>query len=435
MSLDPPALTRRQLLAGLAAAGGVAVGAVGAVDAARADVPLQVLHWWTSASERAAADALAERLSAYGIHWRNAAIAGGAGTGAAKVLRSRVLAGDAPDVSQLIGATIAEWAELGVLLELDAVARGAWEASLFPTVLRLVTHRGHVVAAPLGLHRVNLLYVHRGTFERLRLPLPRSFEEWDAAAAALRRAGVVPLALSSEPWQVATLFESLVLASGGLALHRDLFVRLDERAASDARLAEALQRLRKLRGWAGGEPAERPWTETLARLQRGEAAMMVMGDWAKGELQAGGWTVGEQFACVPVPGTARMHLFSVDSLAMFAKDYREAPTQERLAAALVAPALQGEYNRRKGSVPVRRDADPAAMDACARESWQLFARGPEVQAPSLVHRMATGESNRDAIVAELHRFFMHDAMPVAEAQRRLAAVLRILGGGTRESRR
>jgi glucose/mannose transport system substrate-binding protein len=83
---------------------------------------LQVLHWWTSASERRAADLLAVRLAAEGIRWRDAAIPGGAGQGVGKVLRSRVLAGDAPEVTQMIGTTIAEWAGIGVLLELDDVA-------------------------------------------------------------------------------------------------------------------------------------------------------------------------------------------------------------------------------------------------------------------------------------------------------------------------
>jgi glucose/mannose transport system substrate-binding protein len=419
---------RRATLAGLT---GLLGAALLPSRARAADAELQVLHWWTSAGERAAVEVLVARLAEQGLRWRDAAIPGGAGTGAGKVLRSRVLAGDAPDASQLVGATIAEWAELGVLLELDDAARdGQWEGALFPAVWRRVTHRGHVVAAPLGLHRINLLLVHRPSFARLGLAVPADWAGWEAAAAALQRAGLTPLALSREPWQVATLFESLVLASGGAGLHRDLFVRLDERAASDPRLATALQRLRMLRGWAGGDLTEAPWTATLARLQRGEAAMMVMGDWAKAELQAAGWALGEQFDCVPVPGTARWHLYSIDSLAMFAKDYAMAPAQERLAAALLAPALQAAYSRAKGSAPVRRDADPAAMDAAARASWQLFARGAEVQAPSLVHRMATGESRRDALIAEVQRFFLNDSITVADAQRRLAAVLRILAAGT-----
>jgi glucose/mannose transport system substrate-binding protein len=388
---------------------------------------LQVLHWWTSASERRAADLLAARLAADGIRWRDAAIPGGAGQGVGKVLRSRVLAGDAPEVTQMIGTTIAEWAGIGVLLELDEVAAvGQWGQVLFPTVHQLVQHRDHVVAAPLGIHRVNLLFVNRRLFDRHRLTLPRNWEEWVATASVLQAAGVTPLALSSEPWQVATLFEGLVLASGGQTLHRQLFVQHEPRAAADPRVLEALQRLRTLKSWAAAPVSERPWTIALQQLQRGDAAMMVMGDWAKGELSTAGWTVGEHFHCLPVPGTAAWHLYSVDSLTMFAKDYTRSAAQERTAALLMQPAVQADYNRIKGSVSPRRDADPAGMDACARDSWLLFAQGESLQAPSLVHRMATDESSKDAIVAELHRFFMNDQMPPAAVQRRLGAMFRVL---------
>jgi glucose/mannose transport system substrate-binding protein len=40
--------------------------------------------------------------------------------------------------------------------------------------------------------------------------------------------------------------------------------------------------------------------------------------------------------------------------------------------------------------------------------------------------MATDESSKDAIVAEVHRFFMNDQMPPAAVQRRLGAMFRVL---------
>ncbi|MGI4718193.1 MAG: ABC transporter substrate-binding protein, partial [Janthinobacterium lividum] len=115
----------------------------------------------------------------------------------------------------------------------------------------------------------------------------------------------------------------------------------------------------------------------------------------------------------------------VDTLSMFTGDYRHAQAQEKMARLLVSPAVQADYNVLKGSVPVRRDADQARMDSCARASWTIFARGAEVQAPSLVHRMAVDEASRDAIIAEVHRFFLDDRAAVAVAQRRLAALFRL----------
>lgn len=388
---------------------------------------LQVLHWWTSASERHGANVLAARLAGEGVTWQDAAIPGGAGLGAGKVLRSRVLAGDAPDATQIIGVSIGEWAELGLLLELDGVASaGNWNNVLFPTIGDLVRHRGHVVAAPLGIHRINTLFYNRKLFSRLNLAPPADWKEFEQAAHRLRAAGVAPLAQSSEPWQVATLFENLVLVSGGPEYYRELFVRRSPQAAADPRLAEALIRLRTMKAWMLNPVDEQPWTEAAKRFARNEAAMFVMGDWAKAELNEMGLTTDAEFGCVPMPGTEKYHLYSVDTLSMFVNDYAHQAAQEKLAKVVVTPAAQQQYSAAKGSVPVRRDANPALMDSCARSSWRSFARGTAAQAPSLVHRMAADEESRDAIIAELHRYYMDDSVTPADTQRRLGSILRTL---------
>lgn len=388
---------------------------------------LQVLHWWTSASERRAANVLAARLGEEGVEWKDGAIPGGAGLGAGKVLRSRVLAGNAPDATQIIGVSIGEWAELGLLLELDNVASaGKWNNVLFPTIRSLIQHRKHVVAAPLGIHRINTLFYNRKLFARFNLAPPTNWNEFELVARRLRAAGIAPLVQSSEPWQVATLFENLVLAESGPDYYQELFVRQTPQAASDARLTHALQRLRSMKGWMLNPAEEVPWTDAVKRFARREAAMFVMGDWARAELSEMGYASDEEFACATVPGTDKYHLYSVDTLAMFSNDYTHQAAQEKLARMVVTPAVQQQYNAAKGAVPVRRDADPAAMDSCARASWKAFARGASAQAPSLVHRMAADEESRDAIIAEVHRFYMDDSIAPADTQRRLGAILRTL---------
>ncbi|HWZ49784.1 MAG TPA: extracellular solute-binding protein, partial [Herbaspirillum sp.] len=157
---------------------------------------LQVLHWWTSDGERKAANVLIDNLAEQNIQWRDIAIPGGAGTGASKVLKSMVLAGHAPDVTQLNGVVFEEWADLGLLLELDAVA-GGWKKRLFPTVWTLINNSGHFVAVPLGIHRINNLYYNRAIFTRLGLTAPTTWAEFETVAERLRQAGITPLAQSA----------------------------------------------------------------------------------------------------------------------------------------------------------------------------------------------------------------------------------------------
>lgn len=391
---------------------------------------IEVLHWWTSASERRAADFLQERLDKEGLTWKDAAVPGGSGLGAMKVLKSRVLSDKAPQAAQLIGPAIGEWGDLGLLLELDSVAKqGGWGKAIWPAPYASIRLRGHVIAAPLGIHRINTLFYNRKIFKQLGLNPPQTWAEFDRAAERIRHAGLIPLAQSGEPWQIATLFETLVLSEGGPAYYRDLFVRRRANAFFDPRLGRALQRLRALRRNMPAPLAEKTWVETARMLAKNEAAMMIMGDWVKGEFNSSGLATDEAFSCVAVPGTADMHLYSIDTLVMFAGNYGKQDAQEKLAQLIVSPAVQAGYNRLKGSVPVRRDADLRQMDSCSRSSWQTFARGGTVQAPSLTHRMASDETLKDAIVAQVYRYFSDPQMPASEAQRRMAGIVRALGAG------
>ncbi|MFX5570623.1 hypothetical protein ABTD96_20085, partial [Acinetobacter baumannii] len=75
--------------------------------------------------------------------------------------------------------------------------------------------------------------------------------------------------------------------------------------------------------------------------------------------------------------------------------------------------------------PVWRAPDPH-MDRCARDSWRAFSKGPAYQAPSLVHRMVTDENTKDAIIAEVQRFFLDRNITEEQAQKRLAGIARTL---------
>lgn len=400
--------------------------ALGGIGAARADA-LQVLHWLTSASERKAVNSLVLRLAAENIEWRDAAIPGGAGVGASKVMKSRVLAGNSPEVMQLIGFSVVEWAELGLLLQLDGVAAGAnWSAQMYPTAWAQLQNRGHVMAAPIGIHRINNLYYNRKVFKRLGLAPPKTWAEFESVARQLKQAGVTPLAQSGEAWQVATLFETLVLSEAGPAYYRELFVQKSPAAFADARLLRALTRLKSLKQWMPQPLRERSWTEVARQFADGEAAMFIMGDWVKGELNAWGIATDDGFGCTAVPETANYHLYSIDTLAMFAADYSHQAAQEKLAQVVTAAPAQAEYNQIKGSIPVLRTLDPARMDSCARASAQTFARGAPAQAPSFVHRMATDEASKDAIIAEVQRYFTDDQASAADTQRRIGAMLQAL---------
>ncbi len=388
---------------------------------------LNVLHWWTSTSERAAADHVAARMAELGLRWVDGAVAGGGGGPAIKVLNERTLRGMAPKVAQLNGQATFEWAEMGLLLELDGVAkRRQWARTMFPQVMAQLNVREHVVAAPLGIHRINNLYLNKAVFRRLNIELPSQWAGLQSAALALRAAGVTPVAFSDEPWQVATVFETLLLSEAGPALYRRMVEQRDPQAFNDPSVERAFQRQRDWRNMASG-PGERPWTSLVADFAAGRAAMLIMGDWARGELGALGLEGGRDFACQAVPGTQGVHQFSIDTLAMLAGNYSAQAEQEKMAELLGSATLQLGYNRIKGSVPVRRDVPVDELDLCAQQSYQLFANPGTARVPSLVHRMAFEEVGKNAFIETVHRFALDPKQTPAAAQRKLQGLLRALG--------
>ncbi|WP_237219046.1 ABC transporter substrate-binding protein [Rhodoferax aquaticus] len=386
---------------------------------------VDVLHWWTSASERKAADQLIAHLAANGVQWKDAAIPGGGGMAAVKVLKSRVLMGDPPDVAQLIGTTLTDWADVGLVLPLNAVAeRQRWAQNLFPTVMDLVTYKSDVIAVPLGIHRINVLLYNRRVFARIGLPPPTTWGEFEAVAQKLKSIQVRPLVWSDEPWQVATIFESVLLGETGPALYRELIVQRKSAAWMDPRVERALNRLRLLRKLSTETPSERTWTEGARDLLEDNAGMMIMGDWAKGELMAWGASPNKDFGCVVVPGTAKTHLYSIDTLAMLNSPRQREATQEKVAELVSSASAQLAYNRHKGSVSVRRDVDSSTLDSCARDSWSTFAAPSTARVPSLAHRMAADEAIKDAVAQTLWRYLTDPSMDASEAQRRLSSVIR-----------
>jgi glucose/mannose transport system substrate-binding protein len=111
----------------------------------------------------------------------------------------------------------------------------------------------------------------------------------------------------------------------------------------------------------------------------GQAAMQVMGDWAKGEFIAAGQTAGEEYGCAVLGGGYMMggDVFVFPNV----EDPAKQAAQVKLAELMMAPETQLEFNKKKGSVPVRLDVDVSSMDVCAQQGMAML-RDPEQQIPS-----------------------------------------------------
>ena len=105
---------------------------------------------------------------------------------------------------------------LGFLRNLDEIAKQeGWEHILPSFVLQSVKYDGHYVAAPIGIHRANALWINPKIFAKLNLTPPTTWTDFLQVADKIKQAGYTPLAMGNDEWQLRNLFELIVLGEGG----------------------------------------------------------------------------------------------------------------------------------------------------------------------------------------------------------------------------
>lgn len=345
------------------------------VGAAQAnDDSVEVLHWWTSGGEAAALNVLKEDLEAQGIGWEDMPVAGGGGTEAMTVLRARVTSGNAPTAVQMLGFDIIDWANQGSLADLNAVAAAEGWDDVVPAALQgFAKVDGKWVSAPVNVHSVNWIWANKAVFDDNGIAIPTTWEELVAAMDTLKAAGITPLAQGGQPWQEATMFDSIVMATGGPEFYKAAFIDLDPEALGSDTMKEAFDRLGVMRANVDDNFSGREWNLATSMVINGEAAFQVMGDWAKGEFVNAGKVPGEDFLCFRFPGTTEQVMFNADQFAMFDQGGEVSPQQAALASAILSPTFQSAFNVVKGSVPARTDVSDEAFDACGKQGMADLA--------------------------------------------------------------
>lgn len=347
-----------------------AIGAVLAGAAAAEDV--EVLHWWTSGGEAAALNVLKDDLAGQGIGWVDMPVAGGGGEAAMTTLRARVTAGDAPTAVQMLGFDIKDWAEQGVVGNLNAVAEAeGWDA-VVPAALQFFSkHEGNWIAAPVNVHSTNWVWMSKSALDETGLGEPTSWDELVALLDAMQANGITPLAHGGQAWQDATLFDAVALSLGD-EFYQAALIDLDPDALGGATMVEAFDRMATLRGYVDDNFSGRDWNLASAMVINGEAGMQMMGDWAKGEFLRADQVPGEDFVCIRFPGTQGAVTFNSDQFVMFDTG-GESAAQQAMAASVMNPTFQSAFNVVKGSVPARTDVPNTDFDDCGQKGMADLA--------------------------------------------------------------
>jgi glucose/mannose transport system substrate-binding protein len=356
---------RAKLMAGVITAGALGLSSVAS---AADNKEVQMLHWWTSGGEAAALNVIKQQLAKEGYTWKDVPVAGGGGGAAMTTLKAMVAAGNPPTASQILGYYAMDYAEDGKLADITPLAqKGDW-AKVVPTALqKFTTSDGKWGAVPVNIHSVNWIWVNKAVMEKIGGTEPKNFDELIALLDRAKAAGVIPLALGGQPWQEATMFDSVVASTGGTDFYKKAFVDLDERALKSDTMKKSFDNLAKLRDYIDPNYAGRDWNLATAMVIKGDALLQVMGDWAKGEFKAAGKEAGKDYLCYRFPGTDGSVFYNTDMFAFFQVSADRKAAQLALAEATMNPEVQVEFNVLKGSVPARMDVPDTAFDICGKK--------------------------------------------------------------------
>ncbi|KEC74710.1 sugar ABC transporter substrate-binding protein [Rhizobium leguminosarum bv. phaseoli CCGM1] len=329
---------------------------------------VQMLHWWTSGGEAAALNVLKEDLSKEGFAWKDVPVAGGGGDAAMTALKAMVAAGTYPTASQMLGYTVLDYAQAGVMGDLTETAKKeGWDKSVPAALQKFSVYDGKWVAAPVNVHSVNWLWINKAVMDKIGGTQPKSFDDLIGLLDKAKAAGVIPLALGGQNWQEATMFDSIVLSTGGPEFYKRAFNDLDEASLKSETMKKSFDNLAKIVKYVDPNFSGRDWNLATAMVIKGDALVQVMGDWAKGEFVAAKKTPDKDFLCYRFPGTDGSVIYNSDMFGMFnVPDDRKA-AQVALATATLSKSFQSAFNVVKGSVPARTDVPDTDFDACGKK--------------------------------------------------------------------
>ncbi len=393
----------------------------GAVLPSQAAEEVEVLHWWTSGGEAAALDVLKKNLEAQGVTWKDMPVAGGAGEAAMTALRARVTAGNPPTAVQALGFDITDWANQGVVGDLNEIAdKEGWDKVIPAGLQKFAKHDGKWISAPVNVHTTNWVWINKAALDAAGGAVPTNWDELIAVLDKMKANGISAIGHGGQPWQDGTIFDAVVLAEG-TDFYQKSMIDLDADTLGGEQMGKVFEKMAKLKEYVDKDFSGRDWNLASAMVIEGKAGMQFMGDWAKGEFVKAGKVPGTDFVCIRFPGTQGAVTFNSDQFMMFKVGDAQRPAQLKMAAAIEDPAFQSAFNVVKGSAPARTDVPDTAFDDCGKKAIKDLAEADA--AGKMLGSMAHGHANpaavKNAMFDVITRHFNGD-LSTADAPKALA---------------
>lgn len=378
---------RRSLVA-LVLFGMIGLGWLG-VSSAAPSGKLEIFSWWTAGGE---AEGLKALFDAYhkqypAVQIVNATVAGGAGTNAKAVLKTRMLGGDPPDSFQVHAGheLIDTWVRTGYMAPLtDLFKSQGWTTAMPRGLIDILTYKGDIWSVPVNIHRANILWYNKKIFADAHLDAPTTFDQFFKTADVLKAKGVVPFVLGDkEGWEAGHAFETVLIGALGADGYRGLWT--GKTAWTSPKVTAALETFKKMLSYANTDHAALTWDGAAEYIGGAKGAMMIMGDWENG------WFTSKNvkdYGWVPAPGNANVYDALSDSFGL-PKKARDRENVMAFLRVLGSRPGQEAFNPLKGSICARTDCSASLFSPY--QQWTMTHWKTDAIVPSVIHGAAASE--------------------------------------------
>jgi len=351
---------------------------------------LEIFSWWTGGGEEAGLLALIEELTAQypDLEVINATVAGGAGSNAKAVLKTRMLGGNPPDSFQVhAGEELTDTYVVTGKMEPITKYLAEWGyLDKFPKdIMDICSYEGEVYSIPVNVHRGNVVFYNKAIAEEIGMTSePNTWEEFFYYLEKAKDAGYIGLSLGDKnKWTATHLFEDIVLSQFGAYKYTKLWN--GQQSFDSVALGDSLQILKDLIPHFNKDHSSLTWQDASRLVFEKKALFNVMGDWAEGYFKEMGWTPGEEFGWFAVPETGNAFMVVSDTFGL-PKGAPNAENALKWLKFIGSVKAQDIFNPIKGSIPARVDADKSKYDVYLQ--WAMNDFSNLALAPSIAHGSA-----------------------------------------------
>ncbi|MEJ2045717.1 MAG: ABC transporter substrate-binding protein [Reinekea sp.] len=378
---------------------------------------LNLLHNWHTASASKALDTLIHKSQGQDLKINGRVVAKPEHDSLTAMRNLAVSMNGQPTMVSLSLQELQRWDDLQLLqhLERDA-ATDSWMAKLPEFVRSQIIYHDQIIAAPIAIHMANWLYVNKPLLDETGLEVGSSWDDFTALLNALADRNITPILHDGSVMQDMVLFESVLLATAGSETYLKSFQHLNSQALREAEpdVLKTFKRLEQMKPYISRLPAGTSEQEVAARLLSNEAAMVIQGDWFRGEFALSGKIANQNYYCLPIPGEYQPGAYSIDLVAALkASDDTLSASQKKYLDVQMTQDVQYLFNNYDGGLPAMTGVGLEGVNECVAYAAQRLnnAHSSQTLVPSLSQGVLVRDTVYNAVEKVVSQFMTGSLSP------------------------